>query len=185
VLGLGAVLGFNGWQTYQARKSEAASVLYQRGTESYQQGDTEGAREYGDQLLQEYAATAYAAPAALLLARVEVEAGDYPSARARLQWVLDNADDTAVVHTARLRLATVLLAEGSAQEALTRLGGIEPGAYASQYDELRGDAHRASGDRAAARDAYQAALSRLMAGSPYREVLQRKLDDTAGATQGG
>src|SRR3990172_11137982 len=66
-----------------------------------------------ESLINEYSATPYAGMAGLMLARLDFEAGDVAKARERLQWVLEHADDAAVKHAARLRLARIHLGSGN------------------------------------------------------------------------
>jgi predicted negative regulator of RcsB-dependent stress response len=77
---------------------------------------------------------------------------------------------------ARLRLAGVLLDEKSFEQALQMLETKPGEAMTGLYADLRGDILAAQGKSADARDAYQLALDRSEAGSPYRATLQLKLD---------
>lgn len=185
VLGLGAVIGINGWQTWKARQAEAASLLLSQTQQAWRGGDADGARQLGARVLDDYGSTAYADPAALFLARVEVESGDIEAAKSHLERVIHHSADVALVHTARLRLARLYLAEGEADSVLELLSGIESGAFASQYHELRGDALRALRDLPAAHAAYREAMAQLLPGESYREILQRKLDATTPSTESG
>lgn len=59
---------------------------------------------------------------------------------------------------ARLRLARVLLAQDKAQEALTLVTAVDPGALAAGYAEAQGDAYIQLGQNEQARGAYQRAI---------------------------
>jgi predicted negative regulator of RcsB-dependent stress response len=74
----------------------------------------------------------------------------------------------------------VLWQQGKLDDALAQLEIKDDDAFASLYQELRGDLQVAKGDRAAARSAYEKALQ-LGPAAANREGLQRKLDDLAGA----
>ena len=58
---------------------------------------------------------------------------------------------------ARLRLARVQIAQGKADGALGTLNAAQPGAFAAQYHEVRGDAYYAKGDKTAALKEYRGA----------------------------
>lgn len=145
-------------------------------------------RAAADELMSDYASTPYAAHAAFALAKLAVDDGDLEPAAQALQWVIDNADDDDPVlqHIARLRLASVLLAQGEAArviELLRRPAAADEnggGGFAARYDELSGDAHLQNGDADAARAAYQTGLERLTAGSVGHVLLKLKLDNLGG-----
>lgn len=176
VLGLGIIFGVNYWRDYRDTRAENASSLFALMTSKYSAGDAEAARVTGRRLLDEFEDTPYAGKAALFLARVSYESEQGEQARGHLQWALDHAKDPATQHTARLRLARILLSEGDLDAAAGLVSLSERGAFSSQYLELEGDLAMSRGDPANAREAYRKALESLPQGSGFSELLNMKLD---------
>ena len=102
-------------------------------------------------------------------------------ARAQLQWVVDHADEQELKEIARYRLAELLLNDKQYDEALKMLDAKHGEPFAGLYADLRGDALAAAGRTADARAAYQDALAKFDAKSPYRNYVQVKLDALGGA----
>jgi predicted negative regulator of RcsB-dependent stress response len=176
VIGLAAVFGTRAWMSHQEQQRLSASAEYEQFQAEFRQGDNEAILSRGNYLIENYARTPYAAMAALALAKVEVDKGDLPAAKQRLQWAMDHAPTPEFAHVARVRLVRVVAAQGDTAQALKLIEGVDAGAFAPSYDELRGDLYLATGDRAKARDAYQKALAGMESG-PGSEAVQAKLDD--------
>lgn len=180
ILGLAVILGWEGYKRYQLQQAEQASQLYEDLKSALAAQKNDEALLLGDKLVKEFARTPYAAGAAFYLAQIAVGQSKWDDAAARLQWVMDHSKDDGLRDLARLRLAKVKWQQQKADEALKLLEG-EHGAYDALYAELRGDIKLAQNDRAAARTAYEQALT--TSEGPNRELLQRKLDDLADAVK--
>ncbi|HEX7044750.1 MAG TPA: tetratricopeptide repeat protein [Burkholderiales bacterium] len=185
VLGLALLFGNKYWQEYREKQRMEASELYAEMLEQAQGAKRDAARASGSRLLAEYARTPYAGMAALLLARLSVEANDMAAARGHLEWAIANADDPAVVHTARLRLGQLHVASGEYEAALALANAAKeaPG-FEAEYLELKGDAYAGMRRIAEARAAYREALEKLAPQSAGRQLLEMKLDDLGGAEAG-
>jgi len=171
-----AIGGFQGWRYYRHSQSLAAVALYEQLEHAGRAGDRKKVSAIATELSANYASTPYAAFAALSAARMSFESRDLAEAKARLTWVMEHARLEELRDIARLRLTGVLLDEKSFDEALKLLEARPGEAMTSLYADLRGDILAAQGKSADARDAYQLALDRSEAGSPYRATLQLKLD---------
>ena len=84
-------------------------------------------------------------------------------AKARLEWVVQNASIDAYKQVANLRLAQLALDSGDVDGASTQLSNLAPpaddeAAFAGSYYALRGDIAHAQGNAEAAREAYEKAL---------------------------
>jgi predicted negative regulator of RcsB-dependent stress response len=186
-LSIGGVLGWNSWQAHKAGQAELASGHFEQVRLSLAAGNLEAANDAQQNLIDEFSSSAYAAQGAMSLAQHYVEANDYASAAAHLQWAAAEADDEKLAHIATLRLARLHWAQGENETALTFLTGSNQGAFASLYAELRGDILLSQGDVDAARRAYQDALALSQAddfaaaAGVGRADLQSKLDDLAPA----
>jgi predicted negative regulator of RcsB-dependent stress response len=180
VLGLGAVLGWRGWQGYEHRQAVRGSAGYEQLLDLVAQGDTAKAVAQGDALIQDQPRSLYAALGAMILARLAADQGDLATAAQRLDWVLSTASVEAVKPAARLQLARVRLAEGKLDEALALASAAAPAEFAPVYAELRGDIFFARGETELARAAYQESLAALDHNAPTRALVQMKLDDLGG-----
>jgi predicted negative regulator of RcsB-dependent stress response len=179
-IGLAAVAGYNWWQSSKQATAESASGLYEEMLIRHSESDVSTAEQMGGTLMDDFAATPYAAMAALFMARISVEKDDIDSAAAQLRWVLDNAKDEALHPVARLRLADIMIArkEYAEAEALLKANlATDAAGFDSHTHELLGDVYAASGRGDEARAAYEKSLELLSAGSGYRDVLALKRDN--------
>ena len=176
VAGALAIAGFQGWRYYRHSQSLAAVALYEQLDQAERAGDRRKVRDIAGEIVARYASTPYASFAALSAARASFEAGELPEAKARLAWVVESARREELRDIARLRLAGVLLDEKNHEEALKLLEAKPGESMTGLYADLRGYILLAQGRHADARNAYQLALDRSEAGSPYRATLQLKLD---------
>lgn len=178
VIGLAAIFGWEAWQSHTDSRNQRASHMYEDLKNALADSRREDAVRIGDALAGEYAATPYAAGAALFLAAEAVKSGDLDTALNRLRWVREHGSDEGLRQVARLREARVLWQQGQLDAALALLGD-DAGEFSALAEELRGDIRLAQGDRGAARAAYEKALAASADDSAARAGLQRKLDDLA------
>jgi predicted negative regulator of RcsB-dependent stress response len=171
VVALGVGFGWQGWQARRGAEAEAASMAYQGLLAAL--GDREGAaaaesaREQAVRLKSDYPDSAYAAFAALHLARLAMAGGALEDAEAELRWVLaQTGRDDDVHRVARLRLARVLAARGAGEEALQMLAADGDNPYAAAYALARGDVLLAAGREAEARGAYREAQALAETAAP-------------------
>lgn len=172
-LGGALLFGWNYWKTYKVRYANQASEVHEQLLASMARGDKDGFNELNQRLQSEFGKSPYAAMAPLALAKLHVEEGDLAAAANALEASIGGTGEIASV--ARLRLASVRLAQEQPQDALATLGNGGSGSFAPLYDELRGDAHAALGDVEAARSAYQSALDSEQVGVD-RTYVRIKLD---------
>ena len=79
----------------------------------------------------------------------------------------------------QLRLARVQLALGQPRDALATVAAMDPRDFSAEAADVRGDAELALGNQAAARAAYEQALSDIKPDAPQRGLLKLKLDNLA------
>lgn len=182
------VLGWKAWQNNQQQQAANASALYQNLTEAVQLatggvGDAQysTAAHLSEQLRSDYADTAYARYAALMMAAMDVNSGEPQAALSQLDWVIDNSDEVDdIVRVAHLRKAMLMSQQGQADAAIDLLKGVDAGNYDVQFQELLGDLYADKGQTEAAFAAYDRALQ-LGGGEQLRPLLKMKRDDLAGA----
>ena len=175
-----AYVGVQGWRWYQNKQAEEAAVLYGAVASAVRTTDVPKARDAMGQLAERFGGTGYAPRAALLYAKLAWDQGDKAGAKAQLQWVIDRANEDELKQVARFRLAEALLDEKQYDAALATLDAKHADPFAGLYADLRGDVLAAAGRHEEAKTAYQAAVAKLDAKSPYRGYVQVKLDSLPG-----
>ena len=126
------------------------------------------------------AGTGYAPRAALLVAKLMFDAGDTAGATAQLLSVIDRSNEDELKQVARIRLAEIQFDGKQYDDALRTLDAKHDDAFSGVYEDLRGDILAAAGRTSEARTAYQTALTKLDAKSPYHGFIQAKLDSIGG-----
>ncbi len=169
-LGLAAIYGWFWWKDQATAKQMQASDTYQSVIDEIQAGKLKEAQSKAAGLKD----TAFAALAALDLAKAQVDGGKRDDAIATLRGI--RTEDGAIAAVVSQRLARLLIDAGKGEEALTLLNGIDdPVAH-----EVRGDALFALGRKEQARDAYNKALGQLDIAAPQRRLVELKLSQAGG-----
>lgn len=176
IAGLLTIAAFQGWRYYRHQQALAAVTLYEQMAQAERANEHKKVRDIAAQITDKYARTPYAAMAALSAARAAFETGDLAAAKTQLQWVVDHAREEELRDVARLRLAGVLLDEKNYDQAHALANGPHGAAFDALYADMKGDILLAQGKRGEARSAYQQALEKSDAKSPYRNMIQAKLD---------
>jgi predicted negative regulator of RcsB-dependent stress response len=185
ILGIAAYFGWNNWKDHQRVKAEKASATYEQLVNiinrDFGSALSETDRAMATQLATELKnndKNLYAHTAAFFLAKIAVENNNLDQAVVELQWVLSANPDVATEQVARLRLARVLTAKQSYDDALAQLAREPSAAFAAEYAEVRGDIYKLKGELDKARSSYDAALA---ATNPQQQerymLLQMKVDD--------
>ncbi|MGE4647211.1 MAG: tetratricopeptide repeat protein [Arenicellales bacterium] len=178
VLGVGGVSGIQGWRMYQDYQTGQASMYYQQMLVAVAKEDNEAAVRAADTLVVSHSESGYADIARLMLARLAVDAGDHGQAETVLEDLLAVTKDPAMGHTARIRLAVLALQAGKADRIKALAAEGQEGGFASQYQELLGDALTEVGEWEQAQQAYQSALAAMASDSPAGQLLNAKLNMT-------
>lgn len=176
-----AFAGSQFWKQHQASQSADAASLYAEVMKQTASGDAKRIGDAADALADRFAASPYATRAQLSAAQISQQAGDAAGAKARLWWVIEHADEEALQHVARLKLAAMLLDEKQYDDALKHLATAHPAAFDSVYADLKGDVLAAMGKTDDARIAYKQALEKADAQAVQRNLIQLKLDGLGNA----
>jgi len=175
-----ASVGWQAWLWYQKKQSAEAAALYAVVEQAAAKNDAAKAREAAGQIFEKYGRTAYGDMAALLSAKVQVEAGDLKNAQAQLSWAVERGRDPALRDLARLRLATVLLDQGQPDQAMAQLAADPLPDFKARFADVKGDILVTQGKPVEARAAYQSAIDALPPESrevaPLRELLALKIE---------
>ena len=185
VVVIGGWFGWQQWQDAREQKAAAASAIYSDIMELSGRGPVETLTdenkmrllELAESLRVDYEGSQYAQYANMMLARMAVGDEDLGKAAELLQEVMESSDDSELANIARIRLARVEVAQDNYTRALEILDVEVPMAMTSLFAELRGDVHYYLEDFAAARAAYQSALTGLANNSDIsRPLLEFKLN---------
>ncbi len=176
-----AFAGWQGWRWYERSQAAQAGSLYDTLTRAAQAGDAKALRDASGALLENYPRTLYASMGALTAARFYFERKDLKSAKAQLQWVVENARQGEFTDLARLRLAAVLLDEKAYDDALKLLDEKHDASFDAQYAAAKGDVLVAKNQLEPARAAYRVALDKAGTGNTaFRESVRTRLEALGG-----
>ena len=172
-----AIAAWNGWSWYQRSQSAQAAALYETVQKAAAAKDLRALRDAAGQVLEQYSGTVYAGFAALLSARVHLESADSKTARAQLEWVVSKGSTDELQSVARLRLASLLLDEQGADEALKLLDAKPAASYEPLFAATRGDILLVQKKMPEARAAYKLALDKADSrDATLKQSVQQRLD---------
>ena len=185
-LTLGGYYGYRWWESRQASRSLEAGQRYAAMLNAIGGNKRDEGLRIADEITGEYADTPYADQATLMLARLDVDSGKFPSAETRLAGVAKDSKDPELRLVARLRLARVQLAQGRYDDALATLDAVAEPTVEPRVLELRGDVKLAQGEKTAALEAWRKAQAAVTtdpegAGQLDAELLQLKIDELSPA----
>jgi predicted negative regulator of RcsB-dependent stress response len=151
------IFGYQWWQSHVDKVDADASEKYEQLQTDLAKNDQTGALILMADLELDYGSTPYVDQGRLALARSYVDGNQLDKAAAALQSVVSHSKDKQLALVARVRLARVQVAQQKPDDALASLDGVDPGAFAALFHEVRGDADFAKGNKAAALTEYRAA----------------------------
>ncbi len=181
-LTLAGYYGYRWWESRQATRAVAAGERFAAMLEAIGAGRNEDGVKIAGELTGDYADTPYAEQATLVLARMDVDGGDFAAAEAKLARVADGSKDPDLRTVARIRLARVQLAQGRYDDALATLGKVVAPSVEARVLELKGDVKLAQGDKAGALEQWRkadagVAADPASAGQLDAELLRLKIDE--------
>lgn len=177
VIGIAILAGYKYWTETKQQQAQQASNIYSEILSA--PNDKSNKVEV---LKSEYSSTPYAALAALLIAKDNVEHNELDKAIAQLKWVIDNSD-SGTKHIATQRLARVYLSQDNLEAAEALVKGVAAEGFAASYNEIRGDINLAKKLPVQAKENYRLALAALIPGDQRYAIIKMKLDDLAQASK--
>jgi len=178
VIAVAGLIGFNHYNSSKIAEQVAASELFEALALQVTAGDLDGAKAVANDLVSNYATTAYTAQSQLAMARLYMDQNRDQDAADALNKLLVMQDNEELKNIGRLRLAHVLLYQDKPQEVVDLLAAADVAAFAGLYNELLGDAYAALGDNESAGDAYRRAMADPSPNSAIdRALVQMKLVD--------
>jgi len=173
------IWGWRAWQAHQEALLTRASGQYEKLVSAFGRNDLGAVTAAADQLAADHPGTGYAEQAELAAARLQIENKQIPAAIERMQKVLSATHDAELALLVRLRIARAQLELNKPDEALATLAAAQPGAYASRYAEVRGDALFAKGDHDGALRAYKEAQAAANGAAAAGDLLALKISSLA------
>lgn len=174
ILVIAIVSGRFGWDAWQDRKANGASLLYDDVIAAIEHGSAPQAKEFLQKLQTEYGSTAYASLSSLNAAVYFYAQGNLDDAQEMLEWVQGNSKDAGWVGLATLRLADVLTDQKKYDEALQGLAHKVPESFIGLVEEKKGNVYVAQGENEKAIEAFLKAYQ-LSTPGEYREYIGAKL----------
>lgn len=185
-----ALAGYFGWTYFQNSGMKEDTVAADKyaaieKTNDELMGQPEGNADVSkklnadiDKLVAEHGNTVYAWQALMIKSRNAVDANDMKTATEALKKALEiDLKDPGLHSITQLRYATILLADGNVDEALTQASKDVPVAFEGSQQELLGDIYSAKKDKEKALRAYQNAWSLLSKRHEERPFLRLKLEN--------
>ena len=118
VIAIAGLIGYNQYQSAQLATQMEASERFETLVGHIVNGDMDGAEFVADDLVANYADTAYAAQSKLALARLYMDQNRDQDAAETLQQLLAMSADENLQNIGRLRLASILLYQDKAQDVI-------------------------------------------------------------------
>ena len=177
LVGAGILFGMRWWEARTDRIALEAGAKYQDILHALDSKDKTRAASLTTELERDYSGSPYVDQAHLLVARIAVEGGELDKASAALKTVMDQTKDKQLALVARLRLARVQLAQNKPDDAIATLDAVDSGAFKPRYQDARGDALFAKGDKAGALREYQQAREGSITQSVDSQTLDLKIGD--------
>ncbi|SUD90086.1 YfgM family protein [Psychrobacter phenylpyruvicus] len=185
-----ALIGYFGWNYLQSSGMKADTVAADKYAAieaandellGQPEGNAEASKKLNadiDALVAEHGNTVYAWQALMIKSRNAVDANDMKTALAALKRALEiDLKDAGLHSITQLRYATVLLASGDVEAALTQASIDVPVAFEASQQELLGDIYLAKKDNEKAVRAYENAWSLLSKRHEERPFLRLKLEN--------
>ncbi|WP_272687235.1 YfgM family protein [Providencia sp. PROV149] len=176
VVGIGAVLGWNYWQSHKSNVLQESAQKFENVSTQLHSSSAQGI-----EAAQKFAAETndvYSAMIGLELAQVAVDKGDLALAEKSLSDALTKAKTDDMLDLINFRLARVQLAQGKADAAIASVGNIKAKSWQAAAQDIRGDALLHKGDNAGAKAAYTQGLE-SDGSQAIRSLLTLKLNNVS------
>ncbi|MEY4883410.1 MAG: hypothetical protein RIS34_1264 [Pseudomonadota bacterium] len=167
---------WNFYQYWQRGQASQAAAMHDEVERLIQAGDISKVDRAFADMQDKFPGTTYAQQAALLVAKVNFEAGKTDAAKSALTWVAEKSADDGLQSIAKLRLAGILIDTKAFDDAFKLLSGVYPGHFQALADDRKGDIFVLQGKRAEAKSAYESAYKGSEERTEYRRLIEVKLN---------
>lgn len=180
---IASIFGWNWWQNKQSQQSQEAGNQYQTFLAAVEKPDPVKAQALGEAVMANYTNTDYAFLAAMRLAKLHADGGQYDKAMAALNKASGLTENPQNLELASLRKAQLWLAQGNIEEAGKSTAAIKGAYFPASLAETKADIAVGRGDNAKAITLYREALSKLDADASSRALIELKLSDAGGTVE--
>jgi predicted negative regulator of RcsB-dependent stress response len=178
-----SISAYKYWGWHQEKISQQASNTYEQMMVAFSNQDNKSVRAYANELLSEYKNTVYADAARMTLAKLYISHNKYPEAHDQLEYVASYGKMPAFQQIAKIRLARLLIAEQTFDQALAELNEVNDKAYIPLINEIKGDIYTAKGEYPKAMNAYRKAVAEAQGQGMGNLFLEMKTNELATLTQ--
>lgn len=174
ILGVGGMLGWRYWQSYQANQIMQASAEYDALVYTTNK-DAAAQQAKVAEFVKAHDKTSYAVFSLLDEAKGFVAKQDYASAENSLKQAIAQSQDDILTSLAALRLSAVQFQQGQFDAALASLNQVKSQGFSARKDLLAGDIQVAKGDVNGAKASFENAQK---SGNPLeKQMVQMKLNN--------
>ena len=178
-----SVAGYRYWNWHHEKILTQASTVYERLMVSFSEHKNKEIRSYANQLIKEYGQTVYADAARMTLAQIYVTKDQDEKAKQLLDEVALHSEVPAFKQIAKIRIARLLVAQKSFDQALNEIAVIDDNAYMTIVNELKGDIFLEKGDYQQAIKLYKQAINEAKTHGIGNLFLEMKTNELAALTQ--
>lgn len=178
-----SVAGYRYWNWHHEKLLTQASTVYERLMVSFSEHKNKEIRSYANQLIKNYDQTVYADAARMTLAKIYVAKDQNEKAEKLLNEVVLHSKVPAFKQIAKIRIARLLVARKSFDQAFNQLAVIDDNAYMTTVNELKGDIFVAKGEYQKAIKSYKQAISEAKTHGIGNLFLEMKTNELAALTQ--
>jgi predicted negative regulator of RcsB-dependent stress response len=173
---LAAFASWNFYNYWQRNQAAQAAALFDEVERTVQLGDMAKIDRVFADMRERYSSTAYAQQSGLLVAKRQVDAGNFDAAKSTLSWVAEQSSDPGYQAVAKLRLADVLMQSKNFDGALGQLNGTFPASFVALVADRKGDVLMLQGKKTQAATEYEKAYQLLDMRTEYRRLVEVKLN---------
>lgn len=171
----GSVAIWSGYQFWQNSQALQAAFLLDAVENAVQVNDETRLEQAFTDIRKKYSSTTQAGQAGLMVAKFEIEKGNFNAGQAALEWVSVHSSDEGYKALANLRLADIMIDRKSYDSALQYLSNK----FAIEFDAIvadrKGNIFSLKNKKQEAISEYTRAYASLSDGTDYRRLLEVKL----------
>lgn len=175
--------GYRYWNWHHEKILTQASAVYERLMVSFSEHKNKEIRSYANQLIKNYGQTVYADAARMTLVKIYVAKDKDDKAKQLLEDVVIHSQVPAFKQIAKIRIARLLVAQKSFDQALNQLAVVDDNAYMTIVNELKGDIFVEKGEYQQAIQSYKQAISEAKTHGIGNLFLEMKTNELAALTQ--
>ena len=155
------IAGYKYWSWHEEKVMQQASSIYENMMIAFSNQKTKSVRSYANELIKDYGNSVYADVAHMTLAKLHISKNRLEQAKNELQLVINQGHVSTLREIAKIRVARILMASQSYDNALKELGAVDSPTYTPVVNELKGDIYRAKGQYQEAMEAYHLAMAEV------------------------